>query len=267
MSFDLFVGIDYSGAETPESPLRGLQVFAAETGQEPRVIRSQLAAEGHHGNWSRKAIAEWLLEQIASGRQLFVGIDHGFSFPKSYMDRNRLHSWPEFLDDFCEHWATGDAYHGRDSTGNGYLGSENGRQRDWQLGCADELRLCECWTSWTKGVFQFDVQGSNAMSTHAGIPWLRHLRLLARDSLHFWPFDGWQLALSDRSVIAEVHSPMLRRRYPRSTRTTDEQDAYSVARWLEETVRNGVLDRYLSPPLSHQDREVAALEGWILGVT
>lgn len=50
-------------------------------------------------------------------------------------------------------------------------------------------------------------------------------------------------------------------------RTLDEQDAYSVCRWLKETCEGGFLDRYLHPPLTKDEWEVAGLEGWILGVT
>jgi hypothetical protein len=41
-----------------------------------------------------------------------------------------------------------------------------------------------------KSVFHFDVQGSVAKSTHAGIPWLRYIRQHAKAPVHFWPFDG-----------------------------------------------------------------------------
>ena len=45
-----------------------------------------------------------------------------------------------------------------------------------RVGEASELRLCERWTSSAKSVFHFDVRGSVAKSTHAGIPWLKRLR-------------------------------------------------------------------------------------------
>jgi hypothetical protein len=41
-----------------------------------------------------------------------------------------------------------------------------------------------------KSVFHFDVPGSVAKSTHAGLPWLRYIRLHV-PTVHFWPFDGW----------------------------------------------------------------------------
>jgi len=46
----------------------------------------------------------------------------------------------------------------------------------------------------------------------------------------------------------------------------DSQDAYSVARWMEETARKGALSHYLNPPLTKVEKEIAALEGWILGI-
>jgi hypothetical protein len=38
-----------------------------------------------------------------------------------------------------------------------------------------------------KSVFQFDVQGSVAKSTHTEIPWLGYVRQECRRSIHFWP--------------------------------------------------------------------------------
>jgi hypothetical protein len=42
-------------------------------------------------------------------------------------------------------------------------------------------------------VFHFDVQGSVAKSTHAGIPWLRFIRRRLGARVHFWHFDGWDI--------------------------------------------------------------------------
>jgi hypothetical protein len=86
------------------------------------------------------------------------------------------------------------------------------------------------------------------------------------DRIHFWPFDGWEIP-EGRSVIVEVYPSIFRNRYDRGSRSVDEQDAYSVARWLYETSEGGFLDRYLHPPLTEEERKVAELEGWILGIT
>jgi hypothetical protein len=134
-----------------------------------------------------------------------------------------------------------------------------------RVGKATEFRLCERWTSSARSVFQFDVQGSVAKSTHCGIPWLRRIRAEAGEQVHIWPFDGW-LPPEDKAVIAEVYPSIFRNRYPRENRSVDEQDAYAVARWLSESSARGILGRYFDPPLTLLEREIAAKEGWILGV-
>src|SRR5262245_26087744 len=101
MEFDLFIGIDYSGAETATSRLQGLQVYSACPGQLPRKEHCRtLANGGQPCNWSRKQIAEWLIYLSNRGVHYIAGIDHGFSFPQSYFDRNRITTWRQFLDDF-----------------------------------------------------------------------------------------------------------------------------------------------------------------------
>lgn len=85
------------------------------------------------------------------------------------------------------------------------------------------------------------------------------------DRVHFWPFDGWEVP-SGRSVVLEVYPSLWSDAFPRERRTPDQHDAYTVARWLRETDREGWLEHYFDPPLSEAEREVAAIEGWIVGV-
>ena len=56
------------------------------------------------------------------------------------------------------------------------------------------------------------------------------------------------------------------RRFPRDDRDGDEQAAYAVAAWLQRADLNGSLETFLNPPLTPEERGVAAMEGWILGV-
>lgn len=261
MDFDLYVGIDYSGAETAESRLKALQVYVAEPGGAPRPERPAPPAR----NWSRQTIAHWLLAHIQSDTHLLVGIDHGFSFPRGYFERYRLDSWPAFLSDFCRYWPTAEPHVYVDLVRAGIVWNGRARPPGERTGSPNELRLCERWTSSAKSVFRFDVQGSVAKSTHAGIPWLRFLREQGGERTFFWPFDGWQ-PRPHTSVVAEVYPSIFRNRYPKAARGADEQDAYAVARWLEETSRNGTLERCFNPPLTLPERQTAALEGWILGI-
>lgn len=92
--------------------------------------------------------------------------------------------WPVFLDDFQRHWPTDVDDTSIDFIRNGLCG--NGKTR---MGNSRWRRLCE-ESCKAKSVFQFDMQGSVAKSTHAGIPWLRYLRQQLGARVHFWPFDG-----------------------------------------------------------------------------
>jgi hypothetical protein len=49
-------------------------------------------------------------------------------------------------------------------------------------------------------------------------------------------------------------------------RDGDDQAAYAVAAWLQRADMSGSLGSFFSPPLTPKKREVAAVEGWILGV-
>jgi len=123
-------------------------------------------------------------------------------------------------------------------------------------------RLTEERAGCTKSVFQFDVQGSVAKSTHAGIPWLRFIRQRLGQRVHFWPFDGWDIP-SGRSVIAEVYPALC---FANEGRTGDQHDAYCIAARLSRADRNRSLVMLLNPDLTPPERVVAQVEGWILGV-
>jgi hypothetical protein len=115
-------------------------------------------------------------------------------------------------------------------------------------------------------VFHFDVPGSVAKSTHAGIPWLRFIRHKLGGRVHFWPFDGWDIPVG-RSAIAEVYPALWNKTFAKSNRTPDQHDAYSVAAWLRRADWNGNLTSLLNPGLTPRERATARVEGWILGVT
>jgi hypothetical protein len=146
-----------------------------------------------------------------------VGIDHGFSFPLRYFEVHALKpDWPNFLDDFQRHWPTDDDHTYVDFVREGVCG--NGTAR---MGNARWRRLTEERTGVAKSVFHFDVQGSVAKSTHAGIPWLRFIRERLGSRVHFWPFDGWDIP-AGRSAIAEVYPALWSRRFTNEGRTGDQ---------------------------------------------
>ena len=254
MRFKHYIGIDYSGAQSPNSRLKTQQVFEALVESAPAKISTSVQGAR---NWTRQEIAQYCHKTLKSAKPTIIGIDHAFSFPMSYMQRYGISSWDDFLKDFMRHWPTADPH-----TYVDFVRDDNPRTGD-----PSELRLCEQWTATAKSVFLFDVQGSVAKSTHSGLPWLLWLREMpgGRPRVHFWPFDGFEVP-EGKSVIAEVYPALYKRRFPREDRTPDEHDAWSIAAWLQETDRRGTLDRYLEPPLTLPERKQAELEGWILGV-
>jgi hypothetical protein len=257
-SFKQYIGIDYSGAQTPTSSLKGLRVYRADSVTLPVEVQPPPSPRKY---WTRKGIAEWLVGELQKDHATIVGIDHGFSFPLRYFEVHHLLSdWPTFLDDFQHHWPTDEDHTYVDFIRDGLHGDGANR-----MGHARWRRLTEERTGAAKSVFHFDVQGAVAKSTHAGIPWLRYFRLNLADKVHFWPFDGWELS-SGRSAIVEVYPSLWSRSFPREDRNQDQHDAYSVARWLRQTDIDGSMSTFLSPWLNPAERTLAQVEGWILGV-
>src|SRR5271155_884536 len=104
LKFERYVGIDYSGAETPTSSLKGLRVYLAEQSGEATEVLPQSSPRKY---WTREGIAEWLVERLSEKPPTLVGIDHGFSFPYAYFEKYGLPlDWSSFLDDFQRHWPT-----------------------------------------------------------------------------------------------------------------------------------------------------------------
>ncbi len=249
--FERYVGIRYSGRKLPTDPVRWIRVFAARADHEPYQEWNAGSAEGR---WSRRDLAEWLLEQLAGEEPVIVGLDHAFSFPQSYMDRHGLESWDHFLTDFADHWPTHQASVRELLPGN------------VRTGDPDERRLTGRWAGTSRGgVFHFELQDGLAKATHAGLPWLDYLRRGAQ-GVHFWPFDGFEVP-PGCSVVAEVRPAPLVHRYPKEGVSKEEAEAYAICAWLQERDHLDLLAPYFTPPLSKPERAQALLEGWILGVS
>jgi hypothetical protein len=256
-AFSRYIGIDYSGAETCTSGLKGLRVYAAEHSSNPEEIAPPPVLRRY---WTRKGIAEWLVERFSEELPTLVGIDHGFSFPLRYFEKYDLaHDWNVFLNDFQAHWPTDEDFTYVDFVLEGECGNGAARCGDSRWRRITELRAR------AKSVFHFDVPGSVAKSTHAGIPWLRYLRSRTDGRVHFWPFDGWEVP-PGKSVVAEVYPALWNCTFSRDARSTDQHDAYSAAAWLRRSDLDGSLNRFFSPKLPVHEKKVAEIEGWILGI-
>ena len=255
--FSRYLGIDYSGAKTADQSLPGLRVYSATHTDEPTEIPPPPSPKKY---FTRRGLAEWLLTELREGPPTLVGIDHGFSFPRRYFEVHGIPAdWPTFLDDFQQHWPTDERRDYVDSVRHGSMG-----RGDERMGNSRWRRLTEerCRA---KSVFHFDVQGTVAKSTHAGLPWLLYLRRRLGERVHFWPFDGWT-PQPGISVFVEVYPALWSRTFPSEARNGHQQDAYSIARWMRERDASGALGNYFETLLSATDRTTAQTEGWILGV-
>ena len=256
--FARYIGIDYSGAQTPTASLPGLRVYLVEGDAPPTEVLPPASPKRY---WTRRGIAEWLWERLAEDAPTLVGIDHAFSFPLRYFEAHGLApDWPTFLDDFQRHWPTDEDRMYVDFIREGAAGIGAAR-----MGNPSWRRLTEERAGGAKSVFQFDVPGAVAKSTHAGIPWLRSIRARLGTKVHFWPFDGWAVP-AGRSAIAEVYPALWSRSFADEGRTGDQHDAFSIAAWLSRADGDGSLAGLLNPDLSPPERTQAQVEGWILGV-
>jgi len=256
-AFQRYIGIDYSGAATPEKGLTGLRVYSADGGEPPRERRPTADGRRH---WSRRSLAEWLLDMLDDEVPVLVGIDHGFAFPIAWHAEHAVAGgWDGFLADFRTHHPTDRPGVTVQQVRDGIIGNGPTRSGDARWRRHAERRVG------AKSVFHFDVPGSVAKSTHAGLPWLWQLRQRRGDGLHAWPFDGWQVP-PGRSALAEIYPSIWSADYPREGRTPDQHDAWVVARTLQRSDREGWLQPLLEPALDAESRAAAPREGWILGV-
>lgn len=237
--------------------LKGLRAYVSTGRAEPSEVFPRSVVNGRY--WSRRALAEWLVEELRGSDATIIGIDHAFSFPLRYFDVYQVQRrWDAFLDDFQQHWPTDgdDTY--VEFVRDGVLGQGAARAGNARWRRVVDIRAR------AKSVFHFDVPGSVAKSTHAGLPWLRFVRRQLGQKVHFWPFDGWRVLSG--SVIAEVYPALWSGGFEREQRSPDQHDAFSVAAWLAQADRSGALENWLTPRLSPEALEAANAEGWILGI-
>lgn len=250
--FTRYIGIDYSGAGKPDQRLPGIRCFEASFGQNPLEVLDGDAL------WSRRALYVQLTQWIFEGEALLIGIDHGFSFPEAYYKAYCLGAWLEAVEDFARHWPTDEASV-ESLRGTDIAMKRQGNSR-WRRKAETLARA--------KSVFHFDVPGSVAKSTHAGLPWLLKLKKQFQSQLHVWPFDGLD-PLRGTCVILEAYPSLwlhqLESEVPPDLKP-DQRDAFLVAKSLMEADASDLLEVWFRHPVSRLGPEQIAKEGWILGV-
>lgn len=260
--FSRYLGIDYSGASSPEKGLPGLRVF--ETGARVGAVEVRSGSSGRSA-WSRQALRTWLAEELAARPPTLVGIDHAFSLPRTKLKAAGVRSWVGLLGHFLRvvrtHERTVEMAR-RDRRCRRLLETAPGAPLQ------ERYRWVDRRTPGAKSVYHYIGPGV-AHSTMAGIAQLALLRReLARRRVPicFWPFDP----LPDRSgasMVVEAYPALCNRQYARLPgHSGDQHDARCLALWLRDCDRDGRLELYLRPPWSARDLSEVRMEGWILGV-
>jgi hypothetical protein len=82
-AFAKYVGIDYSGTQTPSANLNGLRVYLAEGNP---TLGGVSPPPSLRTCWMRRGIGEWLVNTLAEDVSSLVGIDHDFSIHLHYFE-------------------------------------------------------------------------------------------------------------------------------------------------------------------------------------
>ena len=190
--FDLFVGIDWSGAKGPHQP--GLSVFSAGRGE--HVPERISPPDGRY--WTRLAILDYLRLQ-ASDRRVLAGIDFAFAYPVTDGKASICGYFPDFEDSpdtAHDLWALIEGVNADQQNlyGGGiwdhprlgpYYNAPGGRRGDL---FASRRRLTEQVARDVKSPSPtFNCVGPAGVGTGslAGMRALHHLS----DIAHIWPFD------------------------------------------------------------------------------
>ena len=230
------------GPRQPNSSLKGLRAYQADRSSIPVEVQPPPSPRRY---WTRRDLVQMVERRAMSGNANDRRHRSRILISATlFRDASPAPDWPAFLDDFQRHWPTDDEHTYVDFVRDGIRG--NGAVR---AGNSHWRRLTEVRAGAAKSVFHFDVPGSVAKSTHAGLPWLRYLRQRLDNRVHFWPFDGWEVP-PGQIVIAEVYPSLWSRGFPREDRTADQHDAYSIAEWMRRRDQDGSLKDFLSPRLT-----------------
>jgi hypothetical protein len=169
----------------------------------------------------------------------WLGIDHAFSFPMAYFERQGLPlDWPGFLHEFQSHCPTDEANTYADFVREGMAGC-------WSKvdGGPSWLRLTDQWMASGKSAFYSMFREHSHVQPMPVCPGCGICGRSSMPKFISYLFDGWDVP-QDLSVVAEVYPSLWMKRFPRPGRNNDQHAAHSVAAWLRHADLNRSLSQF-----------------------
>jgi hypothetical protein len=224
MSFNAFIGVDWSGARGPLLP--GLQVAECLDGMAAPVVVANPAG----GMWSRAAFADWMGARLLDGRKYLIGFDFSFSFPFADLGAyfpgagvspgDMFALW-RFVEERCEDM---EEFYARDFVGHedtapyffrrGYRGASYlPRLRRTDRRCAD------IGLGTPETVYKLIGPKQVGLASLSGMLVMQRLRDRP-GGLSVWPAEG----RNARSVCVDIFPRAFLRRATRSTRKVNSVD-------------------------------------------
>lgn len=211
--FDLYVGIDWTGAQ----PARAVAVAACDPSGLVRPVRPA----GRY--WQRREAADWIVAQASGGRRVLAGFDFGFAMPfvpgAGYLD-GRV---PDVTDMFAL-WDLVDqaSADGADDFAGAAVGDPRLAPSFWSNGPTPahwgdgstkrrRVEVAAAQTGAGTPVSLFKLAAASKQvgkASLAGMRTLKRLRALMGDNLAVWPV---QAPAPGQSVVLEIYPTLFRK--------------------------------------------------------
>jgi hypothetical protein len=224
VSFDAFIGADWSGARGPNLP--GVQIAECLAGTAAPVIIGNPVG----GPWTRVAFADWLGARLLDGRRYLIGIDFSFSFPYTDLGaffpgaeaspRDMFGLW-RFVEDRCE---DGDGFYSRafarhEDTAPYFLTRSHRGERYAPRLRSTDRRCAELGLGTPDTMFKLIGPKQVGLGSLSGMRVIQKLRELP-GALSVWPVEG----RNARSVCVDIFSRAFLRRATRTNRKVGSID-------------------------------------------
>ena len=199
LTFDCFVGIDWSGDKKPWQ--KGLKIAVAFPGRAaPRLEECPT----NKGRWSRTEAIRWIEEQFGDKRAL-IGLDFAFGFPPVALSGNAVLDW-DYVESLCKLYPNfyGGAFFRPPVCKHSHL--INSPWLPKKEYSADYLRMTDRVAMETVGARPqsiFNAVGAAQVgpSSISGMRALRALQQRCGDKMAIWPFEE---ARGVGSIIVEI---------------------------------------------------------------